>query len=105
MAVDCDPLPGGDLIVFDAASVFCSGLARFMHRQDHAGRCSFVSAQSATGRALYQDHGLDPDLLETNILITHGRAHVKIPAFAAAKRALEFPFAIPSVRGMLPDWL
>ena len=98
-------LPEGDLIVFDAACVFCSGFARFMHRHDRKGRFRFVTAQSATGRALYRAHGLDPDRMETNIVISEGRAHVKMPAFAAAMRALGWPWAALAPVRWLPDGL
>ena len=96
-------LPEGDLIVFDAACLFCSGFARFMHRWDRAGRFRFVTAQSATGRALYRAHGLDPDRMETNIVITGGQAHIKMPAFAAAMRALGAPWSVLAVFGGVPD--
>lgn len=102
-------LPEGDLIVFDAACVFCSGFARFMLRHDRSGRFRFVTAQSRIGRALYLAHGLDPDLMESNIVITDGRVHVKMPAFAAAMRALGFPFsALGFLRGVpdpIYDWI
>lgn len=109
---DADPasaLPDEDLIVFDAACVFCSGFARFMHARDRDRRFRFVTAQSPTGRALYRAHGLDPDLMATNIVITDGRAHQKMPAFAAAMRALGLPWSLLSPLGLLPaplyDWI
>ena len=96
-------LPTGDLIVFDAACVFCSGFARLVHRFDRKGRFRFVTAQSQTGRALYIAHDLDPDLLLTNIVIKDGRAFTKMPAFAAAMRALGQPFALLSFTRLIPD--
>lgn len=97
------PLPDCDLILFDAACVFCSGFARFMHRHDRKTRFRFVTAQSGLGQRLYRAHGLDPVAMTTNIVIVDGRAHVKMPAFAAAMRALGWPWAALSVLGVLPD--
>jgi predicted DCC family thiol-disulfide oxidoreductase YuxK len=96
-----------DLIVFDAACVFCSGFARFMHRHDREGRFRFVTAQSELGRALYLRHGLDPVAMTTNIVITGGRAHVKMEAFAAAMAALGPPWRWLAFMRFLPgrDWL
>ncbi|NJM82708.1 MAG: DUF393 domain-containing protein [Tabrizicola sp.] len=98
-----------DLIVFDAQCIFCSAFARLVHRQDRKGRFRFVTAQSATGQALYRAHGLDPAAMETNIVIVDGTAHVKMQAFAAAMRALgglwpvmAFPALLPRVLG---DWI
>lgn len=96
-----------DLIVFDASCVFCSGFARFMHGRDRAGRFRFVTAQSELGRALYLRHGLDPVAMTTNIVITGGRAHVKMRAFAAAMAALGRPWRWLALMRFLPagDWL
>jgi predicted DCC family thiol-disulfide oxidoreductase YuxK len=94
--------PEADLIVFDSTCVFCSGLARFIARHDQANRFRFVTAHSPLGRSLYQAHGLDPDLMETNIVLTDGRAHVKMAAFAAAMRALGWPWRALAVVDWLP---
>jgi predicted DCC family thiol-disulfide oxidoreductase YuxK len=108
-----EPPPVTDLIVFDGTCIFCSGFARFMARWDRDQRFRFVTAHSPLGRALYLEHGLDPDRMETNIVITGGRAHVKMAAFATAMRALGWPWAALSVLGLLPrrlsdpayDWI
>ena len=100
---------GTDLIVFDGTCIFCSGFARFMARYDRKARFSFVTAQSEKGRALYRRYGLDPDLMETNIVIVDGVAHVKMAAFAAAVSAIGWPWRMFAVLGYTPrplsDWL
>lgn len=97
-----------DLILFDAQCVFCSGFARFMHKHDRAGSFRFVTAQSQTGRALYLHHNLDPDLMETNIVIVGGAAHIKLRAFAAAMRCLGAPWSVLGLLAYIPqtpsDW-
>ena len=99
----------GDLIVFDGDCIFCSGFARFMARRDRAGRFRFVTAQSAAGRALYRAHGLDPDAMETNIVIVDGRAYVKLMAFCAAMQAIGWPWrgltALRAIPRPIGDWL
>jgi predicted DCC family thiol-disulfide oxidoreductase YuxK len=98
-----------DMILFDVTCIFCSGFARFMHRRDSAGRFRFVTAQSATGRALYLKYGLDPDDMTTNIVIVDGVAHTRMAAFAAAMRALGGPWRLAAWPGLLPrrlgDWI
>ncbi|WP_428543324.1 thiol-disulfide oxidoreductase DCC family protein [Profundibacter sp.] len=98
-----------DLIVFDGTCIFCSGFARFMARNDRKARFRFVTAQSEKGRVLYHRYGLDPDLMETNIVIVDGVAHVKMAAFAAAVRAIGWPWRLFAVLGYIPqplsDWL
>lgn len=97
-----DPV-SADLIVFDGACVFCSGFARFMARHDRTGRIRFVTAQSATGQALYLQYGLDPVAMETNIVILDRRAYVKMAAFAAAMRSLGWPWRALALAGGIPQ--
>lgn len=98
-----------DLIVFDGTCIFCSGFARFMARYDRKARFRFVTAQSETGRVLYRMYDLDPELMETNIVIVEGKAHVKLAAFAAAMTAVGWPWRLMAVLGFIPqplsDWL
>lgn len=94
--------PTQDLIVFDGTCVFCSGFARFIADHDPKRRFLFVTAQSAPGRALYARHGLDADLMETNIVIIAGRPYVRLQAFAAAMGALGGPLAALGVLGWIP---
>ncbi|MEM0985483.1 MAG: DCC1-like thiol-disulfide oxidoreductase family protein [Pseudomonadota bacterium] len=100
---------GSDLIVFDGTCVFCSGFARFIAKHDTQQRFRFVTAHSPTGRQLYEAHGLDPDLMETNIVIVDGEAHIRMAAFAAAMSALGWPWKALSVVNVLPrgilDWV
>lgn len=94
--------PTQDLIVFDGTCVFCSGFARFIAGHDPKRRFLFVTAQSAPGRTLYARHGLDADLMETNIVIVAGRPYVRLQAFAAAMGALGWPWAALAPLGWIP---
>jgi predicted DCC family thiol-disulfide oxidoreductase YuxK len=97
------PPQSPDRIVFDGACVFCSGFARFMARHDRAERFRFVTAQSATGQALYRRHGLDPVAMATNIVILDGQPHVKMAAFAAAMRSLGWPWRALALAAAIPQ--
>lgn len=98
-----------DLIVFDGTCVFCSGFARFVVKWDKTKRFQFVTAHSPTGRQVYEAHDLDPDLMETNIVIVDGRASVKMSAFAAAMSALGWPWKFLAIVDLPPkvatDWV
>jgi len=100
---------GENLIVFDAECIICSGFARFMAERDKKAGFRFVSAQSATGRALYEKHGLDPDDWDTNIVILDGKAYTKMASFAAAMRSIGGPWALLAIVDLLPkslaNWL
>lgn len=91
-----------DLIVFDGTCVLCSGFFRFMLRHDRAGRFAFAIAQSPLGQQLYRDLGLPAEDFETNLVIVDGRAHQRLDAFAAAMRALPWPWPVLSLCRLLP---
>lgn len=103
------PTLGENLIVFDADCIICSRFARFMATHDRKAGFRFVSARSDTGRLLYEQHGLDPDPLETNIVILDGRSYTKMASFAAAMKSAGGPWALLSVVDFLPktisNWL
>ena len=69
---------------------------------DKEARFRFVTAHSETGRQLYKTHDLDPDLMETNIVIVNGRAHVKMAAFASAMSALGWPWKALAIVNLPP---
>ncbi|WP_434050959.1 MAG: DCC1-like thiol-disulfide oxidoreductase family protein [Roseibium sp.] len=91
-----------NLIVFDADCIFCSGFARFMASHDKQADFRFVSARSDLGRTLYIKHDLDPDALETNIVILDGRAYTKMASFAASMKSLGKPWSLLAVVNLLP---
>ncbi|MCY1128548.1 DCC1-like thiol-disulfide oxidoreductase family protein [Frigidibacter sp. RF13] len=99
---DMPDADGTDLILFDGTCVFCSGFARLVARHDRAGRFRFVTAHSPTGQALYRRYGLDPEAMETNIVLTGGRAHLRMRAFTAAMRRLGWPWKAAAVLDLLP---
>ncbi|MBV6809763.1 thiol-disulfide oxidoreductase DCC family protein [Xanthomonas campestris pv. paulliniae] len=48
-------------IVFDGVCLLCNGWVKFLLRHDRRGRYRFAAMQGQAGRALLQQHGLDPD--------------------------------------------
>lgn len=97
-----DTIEGNDLIVFDGVCVLCSGFFKFVTRVDTDRRFRFVTAQSPLGQAIYRDLGLPTDEFETNIVIVDGTIHQRMDAFAAAMRALGWPWRALSVAAWLP---
>jgi len=95
-------LPQGNLIVFDGICVFCSGFARFMAKHDRNAGFRFVDAHSETGHALYRQFDLDPELMETNIVIRDGRAYTRMASFTAAMKSLEWPWRALGILDLLP---
>jgi predicted DCC family thiol-disulfide oxidoreductase YuxK len=53
--------PDREVIVFDGVCVLCSRSVQFILARDPQKRYRFAAMQSASGRMLMRDHGLDPD--------------------------------------------
>ena len=95
-------LGGRDAIVFDGECVLCSGFFRFMLVRDRDARFSYALAQSPLGAELYTALGLPIDEFETNLVIVEGRIYEKLDAFAAAMRAVGWPWRGLSAVRFLP---
>lgn len=80
------PLPDAPLIVFDEVCVLCSGFVQWVIRHDRAGAFRFTAAQGPLGQALYRELGLDPERLETMLLIVDGSAYGKLAAIIEIAR-------------------
>jgi predicted DCC family thiol-disulfide oxidoreductase YuxK len=62
------------IVLFDGVCNLCSGSVQFILQRDPEGTFRFASLQSAAGRSLMTEHGLDPDALSSVVLIEDGRA-------------------------------
>jgi predicted DCC family thiol-disulfide oxidoreductase YuxK len=90
------------IFIFDGHCVFCSRWVELVLRYDHAGRYRLVSAQSALGRALYVHYGLDPENLETNVLLIEGVALTKAQGSIRLAMGLGFPWPLAGILRVLP---
>jgi predicted DCC family thiol-disulfide oxidoreductase YuxK len=62
------------VIVFDGVCVLCNGWVRFLLKRRRADGYRFAAMQGSTGRALLQEHGLDPDDPVSMLLVVDGKA-------------------------------
>lgn len=60
------------IIVFDGVCILCNGWVRFVLERDADGRFVFAVMQTAAGRRLLQEHGLDPDAPASLLLLDEG---------------------------------
>ncbi|MEO0938946.1 MAG: DCC1-like thiol-disulfide oxidoreductase family protein [Pseudomonadota bacterium] len=108
-AAERSDLPAQNLIVFDGVCVLCSRFFRFMLKHDRTQRFQFATAQSPVGQQLYRDLGLPTEDFETNLVIVDGVTYQKMDAFAAAMRAISWPWralaAVAYVPRPLRNWL
>jgi len=90
------------LIVFDGVCVLCSGFVRFVHRRDAPGRFRFATAQSDLGQTLYRHYRLDPEDLDTILVLADGELHTKLGAAALVVARLGGIWRLAGLARLLP---
>ena len=98
-------LPEHPIILFDGVCNLCAWSVRFIIERDPGGHFHFASLQSDFGRALMVAHGLDPDELNSFILVEGGRAYTASDAALRVARRLPWPWCWCFVFIALPRFL
>lgn len=80
------------ILLFDGVCNFCAGSVRFTIQRDPAGIFHFASLQSETARQLLKDHHLNPDAIDSVVLIEGGRAWRESDAALRVCRQLTWPW-------------
>ena len=75
------------VIVFDGVCVLCSRWVDFVLRRDLQGRYKFAAMQTASGRALLIEHGVDPDDPLSFLLLQDGKGYTDTDAIVRILRS------------------
>ena len=90
------------IVVFDAKCLLCSGWVRFLLARPRGRRIRFASMQGATGRRLLLDAGLQPDNLQTLLVLEGGRAWQDTAAILRVLDALGWPWKLAWAGWLVP---
>jgi predicted DCC family thiol-disulfide oxidoreductase YuxK len=80
------------IVLFDGVCNLCNGTVRFLIDHDPMARFRFAPLQSEVGRALQERHHLDPDTLDTFVLVDGDGAHVRSDAVLGILCGLPSPW-------------
>lgn len=69
-----------NLILFDGHCNVCAGSVEWIKRHDRCRRFQYLPIQSDLGRKLYENEGLDPDNIQTLVLIKNAKTYFKSDA-------------------------
>ena len=99
------PLAPDGLMVFDGLCNFCSTSVNIALALDRRGLLRFCPIQSAYGRALAAQHGLDPDDPTTFVFFEQGRPIVRSSGALAVASRLPPPWRwVAVLRRTPPAW-
>lgn len=90
------------IVVFDAQCLLCSGWVQFILRRRHGGRIRFASIQGETGRRLLAEAGLQPDRLQTLLVVDGGRSWQHTAAILRVLDALGWPWTLAWAGWLVP---
>lgn len=80
-ASDADaPTIDHPVLLFDGVCRFCSGFVRFVIERDPDAVLRFAPLQSEVAQALLADAAVDPQALDSIVLVDDGEVHVKSDA-------------------------
>lgn len=68
------------VLLFDGVCRFCSGFVRFVIERDADAVLRFAPLQSEVAQALLADTAIDPQALDSIVLVDDGQVHVKSDA-------------------------
>jgi predicted DCC family thiol-disulfide oxidoreductase YuxK len=90
------------IVLFDGVCNLCNGSVQFILKRDPQALFRFASLQSAAGRSLMVEHGLDPEALSSVILIENGRAWQESSAALRVARYLPGGWKLLRVFAVIP---
>lgn len=80
---------GHPVVLYDGSCGFCNRVVQFIIPRDRRGQFRFAAIQSDTGRELLTEYGLDPDNLDTFVLIADGLTFIRSSAALEVARRLD----------------
>ena len=96
---------GAPVVVFDGVCNLCSASVQFIVRHDARGRFRFASAQSAAGREMLREAGLDPDDPASFMLLADGRTWLRSDAALEVARGLAWPWRMLGALRVVPRFV
>jgi len=96
------------IVLFDGVCHLCTSTVQFIIKRDPHGYFTFASLQSAIGRTLLEEHGLQPDALDTFVLVEGSRCFTRSDAALKVAQHLSGGWALLRVLSLIPkpirDW-
>ena len=95
-------MPENPILLFDGVCNLCAASVQFILKRDRLSRFRFAALQSATGRRLLEQHGLESVAMKTMVLIEGEKAYTRSDAALRIARQLSGWWPLLSVFWIIP---
>jgi predicted DCC family thiol-disulfide oxidoreductase YuxK len=96
------------IVLFDGVCNLCTSTVQFIIKRDPHGYFTFASLQSEVGRRLLETHGLQPDALDTFVVVEGSRCFTRSDAALRVAQHLSGGWALLRGLSLIPkpirDW-
>jgi predicted DCC family thiol-disulfide oxidoreductase YuxK len=96
------------IVLFDGVCNLCTSTVQFIIKRDPHGYFTFASLQSEVGRTLLEDYGLQPDTLDTFVLVEGSRCFTRSDAALRVAKHLSGGWSLLRILSLVPkpirDW-
>jgi predicted DCC family thiol-disulfide oxidoreductase YuxK len=82
------------IVLFDGICNFCDASVNWIIARDRRGKFRFAALQSPAGERLQRTFGLDPNALDTLVLVEGARVYRKSGAALRVLRRLRWPWPV-----------
>lgn len=90
------------IVLFDGVCNLCNGSVQFLIKRDRQARLRFASLQSDTGQKLQADLGMDPQALDSVVLVEGDRWYKESDAALRIARNLPGPWKLLAAFRIVP---
>jgi len=94
-----------DMIMFDGFCVLCSGIARFIQKNDRKHQFRLIPIQGEEGSKVLDSLEASGAIPDTVILIRDGAIHTKSDAVLRIASRLRFPWPLFTVFFIIPKFI
>jgi len=90
------------VVLFDGQCNLCNGSVKFIIKRDPGAQFHFASLQSEVGRKMVEEHGGNPDDLDTILLLEDDRLYNRSSAALRIAKRLRAPWPLLSIFLVIP---
>lgn len=84
----------GAIVLFDGVCHLCQSAVKFMIKRDLKGHFHYASLQSAVGRRLIEENGVNAEHLDTIVLFDKNNYYIRSTAALHIAKGLSFPWPL-----------